>query len=213
MKEFSLLCTKNAHFTFNNKIYQKCDDAAMGSPLGPVIAGIFMVELEKSLIPNLMEHMSPWKRYVDDTIAVIKLSSIEHVLSILNSFHQNIEFTYELEQNGKINFLDVMLIRTNDTLQTTIYRKSTHNGVYLHWNSFAPRTWKCGTLWTISFQAYKICSTEELLQNELKQIEEEFISINGYLKWVFDQVNEECKAKFEKNRPKNGKNEGKAGRF
>ena len=103
----------------------------MGSPLGPVIAGIFMVESEKSLIPNLMEHMSPWKRYIDDAIAVIKLSSIEHVLSILNSFHQNIEFTYELEQNGAINFLEVMLIKMNDTLQTTIYRKSTHNDVYL----------------------------------------------------------------------------------
>ena len=118
----------------------------MGSPLGPVITGIFMVELEKSLIPNLMEHMSPWKRYIDDTIVVIKLSSIEHVLSILNSFHQNIEFTYELEQNGKINFLDLMLIRTNDTLKTTTYRKTTHNGVHLHWNSFAPRTWKRGTV-------------------------------------------------------------------
>ena len=69
-------------------------------------------------------------------------------------------------------------------LQTTIYRKSTHNGVYLHWNSFAPRTWKRATLQ----------GTEELLQDELKQIEEQFININGYPKWVFDQVNEECKA-------------------
>ena len=112
----------------------------MGSLLGPVIAEIIKVELEKSLTPTLMEHMSPWKRYGDDTIAVIKLSSIEHVLSILNSFHQNIEFTYELEENGKINILDIMLIRTNDTLQTSIYRKSSHNCVYLHWNSFAPRT-------------------------------------------------------------------------
>ena len=99
-----LLCTKNAYFTFNNEIYQQCDGVAMGSPLGPVIAGIFMVELEKSLIPNLMEHMSPWKRYVDDTIAVIKLSSIEHILSILNSFHQNIELTYELEQKVRLVF-------------------------------------------------------------------------------------------------------------
>ena len=96
-----------------------------------------------------MERMSPWKRYVDDTIAVIKLSSIEHILSILNSFQQNIEFTYELERNGKINFLDVILIRTNDTVQNTIYRKSTHNGVYLHWNSFAPGAGKHGTLRTI----------------------------------------------------------------
>ena len=93
MKELLLLCTKNTHFTFNNEIYQQCDGVAMGSRLGPVIAGIFMVELKNLLIPNLMEHMSPWKRYVDDTIAVIKLSSIEHVLSILNSFHQNNEFT------------------------------------------------------------------------------------------------------------------------
>ena len=61
MKELLLLCTKNIHFTFNNEIYQQCDGVAMGSPLGPVIAGTFMVELEKSLIPTLMEHMSPWK--------------------------------------------------------------------------------------------------------------------------------------------------------
>ena len=63
-----------------------------------------------------MECMSPWKQYVDNTIAVIKLSSMEHALSVLNSFHQNIEFTYELEKNLQINFLEVMLIRTNDTL-------------------------------------------------------------------------------------------------
>ena len=42
--------------------------------------------------------------------------------------------------------------------------------------------------------AYKICSTEDILQNELKQIEEEFFNINDYPKWVLDQVNEECKA-------------------
>ena len=188
MKELLLLCTKNVHFTFNNEICQQCDGLAMRSTLGLVIAGIFMVELEKPLTPTLLQHMSPWKQYVDDTIGVIKLSSIEHVLSILNSFHQNIEFTYELERNG----------RTNNTLQTTIYRKSTHNGVYLHWNSFAPRTWKRGKLRTILIRAYKICSSKELLQSELEQIEEEFTKINGYPKWVFDQANEECRV------PRNG---------
>ena len=42
-------------------------------------------------------------------------------------------------------------------------------------------------------QAYKIRSDNKFLQNELKQIEKEFIKINGYPKWVFDQVNVECK--------------------
>ena len=209
IKELLFLCTKNIHFTFN-KIYQQCDGLVMGSPLGPVITGLFMVELEKSLIPTLMEHMSPWKQYVANTIAVIKFSSIEHVLSLLSSFHPNIEFTYELERNGKINFLDVMLIRRNDTLQTTIYRKSTHNRVYLHWNSYAPRAWKHGTLRKILIQAYKICSSNELLQNELIQTEEEFIKINGYPKWVFNQVNEECKVPrnvdYDKNVTANNEN-------
>ena len=31
MKEFLLSCTKNMHFTFNNKIYQQCDGVAMGN--------------------------------------------------------------------------------------------------------------------------------------------------------------------------------------
>ena len=140
-----------------------------------------------------MEHMSPWKRYVDDTTAVIKLSSIEHVLSLHTSFHQNIESTYELKKNRRINFLDVTLVKTNYTLQTTIYRKRINNVVYLHRNSFALRTWKCGTLRIILIWAYEICSTKEPLQNELEQIKEEFIKINNYPKWVFDQLNEECK--------------------
>ena len=76
----------------------------MGSHLGPVITAIFIIKLERSLIPNLMEHMTPWKGYVDGTMAVIKLTSIEYVFSILNKFHQNIEFKYELERNGKLMF-------------------------------------------------------------------------------------------------------------
>ena len=49
--------------------------------------------------------------------------------------------------------------------------------------------WKRGTVRTILIRVYKFCSTKELLHNELKQVEE-FIKINGYPKWVFDQVNE-----------------------
>ena len=50
-------------------------------------------ELEKSLITTLMEYMTHWKRYADDTIAVIKLASTENVLPTLKTFHQNIKFT------------------------------------------------------------------------------------------------------------------------
>ena len=46
-----LLCTKDVHFLFENEIYLQTDGVAMGSPSGPILAGIFMVELEKTIVP------------------------------------------------------------------------------------------------------------------------------------------------------------------
>ena len=53
MKEMLLLCTKDVHFLFEDDIYQKTDSVAMGSPLGPILAGIFMVEPETTIVPTL----------------------------------------------------------------------------------------------------------------------------------------------------------------
>ena len=108
MRDLLLLCTKNVHFSYNGDISTQADCVAMGSPLGPVLAGIFMVELERAIFPTLREHMSPWKRYVDDTISFIKEESIKHVLSKLNGYHDKIEFAYETENDSKLHFLDVL---------------------------------------------------------------------------------------------------------
>ena len=122
----------------------------MGSSLGPILAGISMVELERTVLPTLREHMSPWKRYVDDTISYIKEESIEHVLSKLNGYHDNIEFTYEIEYNGKLPLLDVLLIYKDCEVEITVYRKITNNDIYtyLHWQLFSATTWKRRTLQT-----------------------------------------------------------------
>ena len=47
MRELILLCNKNVHFTFNGETFTQVDGVAMGSPLAPILAGIFMVELEE----------------------------------------------------------------------------------------------------------------------------------------------------------------------
>ena len=97
LKDLLILCTKNVHFSFKERLYLQKDGIAMGSPLGPVIAGIFMVELERNLLPTLSQYMTSWKRYVDDTISYVKVDCIENVLNTWNSFHsfhENISFTY-----------------------------------------------------------------------------------------------------------------------
>ena len=87
--------------------------------------------MERSLVPVLKDQLSFWKRYVDDTITFIKTGSAEHILSILNSFHPNIEFTYETEVNSKLTFLDILLLREGQNILTTVYRKVTNSDIYL----------------------------------------------------------------------------------
>ena len=55
MKELLYLCTKNVHFSFNNEIYMQNDGEVMDSPLEPVLANIFMVELERTAIQSLSD--------------------------------------------------------------------------------------------------------------------------------------------------------------
>ena len=72
MREMLLLCTKNVQFSYNQDTYIQKDGAAMGYHLGPVLAGIFMENLKRSLVPKLHVYLNFWRRYVDDTITVIK---------------------------------------------------------------------------------------------------------------------------------------------
>ena len=101
MKELLSLRTRSVHFTLDGNIYVQNDGVAMGSPLGLVLANIFMVELERPVIPTLMDKMKRWTRYVDDTACYIKTDSIGHVLKMLNVFHRNIQFTYSFETDLK----------------------------------------------------------------------------------------------------------------
>ena len=165
-----LLCTKNVHFTFNGKTFTQVDGVVMGSPLAPILAGIFMVELERNLITILKDNLSTWRRYIDDTICFIKNGSLEHVLSALNNFHSSIKFTDETESGNKLPFLDVQLMRTGDNIETCVFRKPTNTDISIHWNSFAPFQWKYSTIKILVYRAYYVISDNKRLESELNYL-------------------------------------------
>ena len=104
----------------------------MGSPLDPVIANIFMVELEIVLIPKLNDHVKKWRRFVNDTFVYVKCDSVKQILSVRNSFHDNIKFTYEQENNNRFPFLDVLFVSDHEKINPIVFGKCTHNDLYLH---------------------------------------------------------------------------------
>jgi hypothetical protein len=212
MRELLETCTKEMHFSFNGDIFRQIDGVAMGSPLGPVIANIFMVELEKSLVPQLDGMIGLWYRYVDDTFTFIRKDCVEEVLERLNGFHPNIKFTFEKEENGRISFLDVAVIKKPDgSFDTDVHRKATDTNVYVHWEAFAPKTWKTGTLKGLVRRAFTICSTEQFRNKEIDHLKKVFKERNGYPSRVIYECIEEVRRKIEQENDTTNENEEGSG--
>ena len=198
LKTLLELCTKGMHFSFNNNIYKQINGVAMGSPLGPVLANIFMVNLEETLVPTLAEKMNLWYRYVDDTYTFIKEGEVDNIERILNSFHENIKFTHVVEKENQLAFLDVKVLRKLDgSFDTKVYRKETDNSIYINWKSYSPKSWKIGTLKGLFRRAYLICSNENFLEEEVKILKHVFIKKNGYPSKQVHKTLKEIKKKFE----------------
>ena len=140
-----------------------------------------LCELENHIVPQLKNHMLMWDRYVDDMFTFINQNMINNVLEKLNTYHPNIQFTYELEKLNKIYFLDVLISRMEDhRLTTTVYRKPTNTNLYINWYSHSPTNWKVGTFTNLVRRAVNICSDEEILKTELLHLEKVFLGINQY---------------------------------
>ena len=181
MKECIRLCTKDVHFNFNGTTYVQKDGVAMGSPLAPVLARIFMVELERAVIPKLSQHLQFWKRYVEGTNCFVRNGYQEFVLPCLNNFHNSIQFRYEIEKENETSFLDISIIRSGQKIDTRVYRKSTNTDTYIHWNSYALSSWKRSTLKTLIMRAYTISSNDSYLKLELQYLRKVFHERNDIL--------------------------------
>ena len=78
-----------------------------------------------------------YRRYVDDIFLLFKSSDdVKRFQNYLNYCLVDMSFTIKTEQNNKISFLDVSVIRELGKFITSVYRKPTFNGVYTHFDSF-----------------------------------------------------------------------------
>lgn len=180
IKELLLRCTFNVQFQFNNTYYRQTDGVAMGSPLGPLLADIFMSKLENGPLKRLIENMPFYKRYVGDVFAILNdKNDLNRILNQFNMAHPSIHFTHEEEMDGSFHFLDVQLDKRADgSLKRSIYRKPTWSGQYTNFNSFVPLKQKRNLIYCLTSRAKKICS-EDALDQELLTIAN-ILRLNGF---------------------------------
>ena len=161
-------CLKTTYFQFQGRFFEQLQGAAIGSPITPIVAKLYMEEFEIRAI-NTAEHPPRiWMGYVDDIFVVIKTSYKEKFLKHLNSLDSHIQFTTEATREDRsIPFLDtLMMLHPDNSLITTVYRKPTHTDLYLQWNSHQNMAVKFHVINTLTHRAKTVCSNIQLLKEE-----------------------------------------------
>ena len=88
LKDLIEICTKDVTFSFNKEIYIQTDGVAMGSLLGPILANIFVGNLENKFKAEINNLSEAYFRYVDDTCVVCdSFEQMEKLRDVLNSMH------------------------------------------------------------------------------------------------------------------------------
>ena len=133
--------TKESFFTFSSKFYVQVDGVAMGSPLGPILANIFLSHHEENWLNKRPIRFKPsfYRRYVGDIFVLFQSSeSAVSFRKYMSSKHQNINCTVEKENAALLSFLDVKICHKNCKFVTSVYRKPTFSGVFTNYETFIP---------------------------------------------------------------------------
>ena len=132
-------CLTSMSFQFDGKHYQQTNGVAMGSPVSPVVADIFMIDLENKAFASCAPQMTPriWYRFVDDIISIVKRKHASQLLEHLNLVNDRIQFTMETEEDGSLPMMDVRFTREkNGKLRRQVYQKQTHTNRYIQFSIF-----------------------------------------------------------------------------
>ncbi|KAK5647843.1 hypothetical protein RI129_002735 [Pyrocoelia pectoralis] len=176
------LCLKQNFFKFKDKFYAQIDGLAMGSNLSPLLAEVFMNNLELHSISTLKfykDYVIFWGRYVDDIICLHTANDNEVIdfLQEINLLHPKINFTMEKESNAKLPFLDVLLHRSHSHIDFSIYRKPTTTENLIPFDSEHPISHKLAGLNSLLYRLFNIPMSKSHFEEELNVIKQ--IAVNN----------------------------------
>ncbi|XP_022797423.1 uncharacterized protein LOC111335698 [Stylophora pistillata] len=97
-----------------------------------------------------------------------------HVKDVTTEHHPSIDFTMELQENGRLPFLGMDVIRNGCRPDTIVYRKPTDKGLLLHYHSHVDARYKRSLLITMLNRAFQLLSTQKFFQEECERFKEIF---------------------------------------
>uniref|UniRef100_A0A803TIM4 Reverse transcriptase domain-containing protein n=1 Tax=Anolis carolinensis TaxID=28377 RepID=A0A803TIM4_ANOCA len=191
MDLLDIVLEKN-YFRFQNQFYFQTFGVAMGSPLAPSIANLFMAHLENTILlnPSLNMYYSNiiyYGRFIDDIFIVFKTTEAAVGFSNwINTIHTSIKFTSHLNLSH-INFLDVTVYKHHNKLLVKNFRKPSDKNSFLHYNSFHHFGLKTNLPFSQLLRLKRNSSSNEHFIHESLTLSQEFRS-RGYPKHVIKKA-------------------------
>ena len=153
----------------------------MGSPLGPVLANIFVGYCEAKIDETCWPLL--YNRFVDDTVPIFSSRrESRNFFDVQNYLHPALRFIAEHEVNHKLPFIDVLV----NTFVRSVHRKPKLTGLYTHWKSFGPNQQKIALIKLLASGAVRICSAGKL-KDEIATLKK-LVSGNGYPDQVVEKT-------------------------
>ncbi|CAB0035040.1 unnamed protein product [Trichogramma brassicae] len=124
-------------------------------------------------------------RYVDDTILYVQEHFISSVVNVFNSYHPSLKFTFEQENRGHINFLDMTLINRNGRVCTNWYRKSSNTTRLLSFKSKHSTQQKINVVYNLTDRA--ILLSDKSFHASNLNIVSSLLQLNDYPRRFIDK--------------------------
>jgi hypothetical protein len=163
----------NNVFQFEEQVYQQVFGTAMGTPLAPSAANLFMGWLERQLLDNspVPIDQDTWKRFIDD-IFLLWTGSTEELdtfINFINAYHPSIKFSVNSSEVF-VPFLDIRVSLENGYLQTDLYSKPTDAHAYLVSSSCHPRHTIKNIPFSLFIRLRRLCSSDNCFQERCDEL-------------------------------------------
>ena len=186
IKELIDLCLSKCYFIWNEEIHEMENKGPIGLSMMVVMAESYLQFLEKRAIDDAIHQQPPislktHRRYVDDSHSRFReVDDATKFKDILNKQDKRIQYTMEVEKEGKIlNYLDVITKNNGQgRYDFDVFRKKAITNVQVKPNSSHDPKVLQGIFKGFVHRAHKICS-EQFLNKELDFLVNIFVE-NGY---------------------------------
>ena len=171
------LCLESNVFSFNDKKYLQTGGVGTGVKLAPPYACLGMGKFEETAFSagfHLVEDILLWKRFIDDILMLFRGSEqkCQELVDWLNSLYPGVvKFKYEFSTE-KVEFLDLVIQKVNNKLETNLYIKPSNKQLYLDFQSNHPDHCKEGVIYGQALRVIERCSNTLDAENHLENLKD-----------------------------------------